>query len=422
VKTLIVILGQLGVYLVIGVIWTQVGRLGQRAGKRGYTLTFIQALALVVVTCAFAGTLVILTTHTTADRLGGLAVFAVGAGAGLGIWALWHRVPAPDAPGTTESFSVSIAAGDREPWPTFVRARGSIRVDPPERELVRARIWLIGGTDPIPSDTFLLTDRRLVVRSAGQQLEIPRSLLRTISYNTRRDRIAIDYATQADTERIEMIVPQWIASGSPFSRTRRLYQALQTGLLNPKSISEPLQIVPPAHARSWLIAGTLFAALGIFAIAFLVNHYLGLRAAAQRYDQAPMCGSAGTVLCRARQSAWVLETGGGRHPDGASGGKLWIEVRTEDGAVWFADLPKSLSVIPPSGERISIEVWQGGISLVTVRGDTQPTYDNPDWTATNYLILVGMAAGMLAIVLGLFAAAAWRDLKRERPQPLAQVA
>jgi hypothetical protein len=114
-KTLIVLAGQLGVILVIGAIWAQAGRLAHRAGKRGYTLTFIQALALVVFACAFIGPLVLLTTHTTADRVGGLVVLAIGAGAGLGAWALWRRVPAPDAPGTAESFSVSIAAASDEP-------------------------------------------------------------------------------------------------------------------------------------------------------------------------------------------------------------------------------------------------------------------------------------------------------------------
>src|SRR6266849_4472085 len=119
---------QLGVVIGLGVIWTQVGRLGQRAKKRPETTRWIQMLALVVVACVIAGALYILTSRTWSDRLLGLAALAIGAGAVLAAWALWRRTPAPDEPGPTESFTVSIPAGDFEAWPRVVRARGLIQV------------------------------------------------------------------------------------------------------------------------------------------------------------------------------------------------------------------------------------------------------------------------------------------------------
>jgi hypothetical protein len=421
VNPLILFAVQLGVVIGLGVIWTQVGRLGQRAKKRPETTRWIQMLALVVVACAIGGALYILTSRTWSDRLLGLAALAIGAGAVLAAWALWRRTPAPDEPGTTESFTVSIPVGAFEAWPRVVRARGLIQVDPPERELVRARIWLVGGTEPIPSDMFLLTDRRLVVRSAGENLVVPRSRLRTVTYHPKRDRITITYATESDGGSIDLLVPQWITHG-PFTGTHRLYQALQTGLLNPKSIGEPLRVEPPTNARPWIVAGLLFLAVAGSGLAFMISHYLDLRAAARAYDQTPICTSVSTDLCRDQESVVALGNGQSHHPDGTGGGKAWVMFRTEKGIVLFADLPHPLTVRPASDERIIIEVWRGRLSQVAIQRQIQVTYDNPNWTASNYVILVGMAAVGAAIILGLFAWAGWRDLRRERPQVLGQAA
>jgi len=224
-KTLKTLVAQISLWLVIGAVWyaalAVVARLGQRAKKSPQTLIWIRLLVLVVVGCAFLGTLLLLIAPTATDRLLAAPFFAVGADGGLGAWALWRRVPAPEKPGTVDSFTVPRSGEPGEGWPTVERARGPLRGDPNERELVKARIWQVTDLSrPIPSE-LLLTDRRLLLRSEGQQIEIPRARLLTVSYNSRCDRVAIEVATEEETVSIVMAGTQWFSTGRPVTRTYR---------------------------------------------------------------------------------------------------------------------------------------------------------------------------------------------------------
>jgi len=399
--------------------WAVVGRLGQRAKKTPMTMVWIQVLVMVVVGCEFMGLIfLLLIAHTPADRLLSLPFFAVGIAAALGAWALWRRVPRPEKPGTIESFPVPQSDQSQDVWPTVERARGPLQADPTERELVRARVFEV--TDPsavIPTE-LLLTDRRLLLRREGEQVDIPRARLRSVSYNIRRDVVSLEVATVDETTSTVLAGTQFFSTGRPFTRAYRLYQGLQTGLLNPKSVGVPLVVEPPVRPRRWVIAGVLVLTAGAFGLVLMVDHYFELRKAAQLYDHAPICESGGPVLCRLQESAVVLATGNGAHPDGSTGGKFWIQFRAADGTMGFADLIAYPTVKPSTGELIEIERWQGRVTLVNIRDDIETTYVNPDFAAGDLWLGLGMVVAAIVGAVGFCGWAAYRAVRRQPREPL----
>lgn len=425
-NTLKAVLAQIALWLVFLTVlvaaWSVVARLGHRAKKTPLTMVWIQVLVMGVVGCTFIGALLLVTVPTPADRLLTLPVFAVGAAAALGAWALWRRVPRPEKPGTVESFAVPQSGEPKGGWPTVERARGPLQADPNERELVRARAWQVTDPSAAVPTKLLLTDRRLLLRADGEQVDIPRSRLLSVAYSTRRDVVTLAVATEGETTSIVLAGTQFFSSGRPFTRAYRLYQALQAGLLNPRSIGTPLVVEPPAYPRRWVIAAVLSLTLGAFGLVLMVDHYLDLRKAAQLYDHAPICESGGPVPCRLQESAVVLDTGNGAHPDGSTGGKFWIQFRAADGTMGFADLVAYPTVKPSTGEFIGVERWQGQVTLVNIQDDIETTYVNPDFAARDFRLGIGLAVVAVIIAVGLCGWAAWRDLKRERRQPLALAA
>jgi len=388
-----------GVVVLMAVAWAFTSRLTRAVCRDPEQRLWVQLLTFVAACCVPVGVL-LATFGTTAaeNRPAGLIFLAVGIGCAAGAWALSRRRARPPAPGTEESFT---------PQEPEVHAQG-----PDERTLVAGNA--IFSRDAINSSVgqVILTDRTLRLG----MLAIPRSLVRSITYSVKRDRVTIEFQDEKGPQTIWLGGKQLTPGRGRMTPTHRLFNALRMGFLEPHRLVQPIEL---KAVPGWRVAAaaSIGAILLLIALVPSADHGTTLQRAAASYKSATSCGAqTATIGCRQTYNGTLTKAGAGRHPDGKPGAATWLAIRVSSETM-YADSPAQVSSSAfHVGEPVALEQYGGKITRASTSSISLDTYDSPSWTAQNFWTLFDVLAGVAGI-MSLLSAWLWiRYLRRPDPR------
>jgi hypothetical protein len=174
---------------------------------------------------------------------------------------------------------------------------------------------------------------------------------------------------------------------SSLSKPQALAAALRKGLGLPVDSALPLPQDFGGFTWKNLLGFPGFgfvAVLAIAALPFALALASNARELAASYRAAPVCSAQVTSPCRQVRQALVTARGAGGHPDGSTGGEVWLRLQFSDGGVAYADFPAKPGTVAFSpGQLVSAEVWQGKVTLVRAAGESEPTYSDPEWNSND---------------------------------------
>lgn len=400
-------------FVLLGALWLVSVRVARAICKDPDLRVWVTLLFFVADSCIGFGVFLFLVASMAnpTARPVFLATIGIGLIPAAAGWALAQRRPRPVPPGTVEGFTPQETDAPTG-WPESPpNQRDSRTARDRERKLVLARVLVcVDDIKPTPSQ-LLLTDRALWLDDDS----LPRPQIRSITYSRTKDRITLEFQAGKDQQTM-WINGTGMRRSAGTSSTYRLYQALKLGFLEPTRLIQPLDLRPVPGWR--LAVATGLAAIGlVIALAPVQAHSDELQRAAATYEGAPDClPRALTSACRQLGDGTLLDAGMGAHPDGSTGGEVWLAIHS-GGRTIYADSPDHVAPTEfHAGDPVSFERYGGKVTAALADGVSLTTYDNPSWKAGDFRFLVYMVAGSAAF-MGLSSGWLWiRYLRRPHEQ------